>query len=324
MKNAIKKLSLYNIIVTLLVIFILWQVAPILVNLIPFSPEILVKKQEVTSTPTPTVYVTPTLTPTPTVFVPQYAGQKPVMAAFMRRGQIWVKDYVTGEERRVSQTEPVEGPNLSPSGNFVYYYDIVYAVGGYPRYRTYIADVNGNTEYKLSGATNFHGSKFKWSDDGHYLGVVYLDDNPRTKTSGVYLYDTLKQKEILIGKSIPDDDMYDVDDTCTILSDDARNFCIDYISYLIKPRVSLHIDDAYEKYKNLSNGYTLESGLREANGTIMLDFYKGKALHPFGAIGMYVPGYDEGVTDTYSILIDAHTDEVIDRIQNAVQTDYIF
>lgn len=282
------------------------------------------EKQEKHNYIYPSSTPTPTLTPTPTIFVPQYAGQKPIMAAFMRRGQIWVKDYVTSEERKVSQTEPVEGPNLSPSGNFVYYYDIVYASGGYPRYRTYIADIHGNAEYKLSGATNFHGSKFKWSEDGHYLGVVYLDDNPRTKTSKVYLYDTSKQQEILVGTSIPGDDIYDVDDTCTSLSDESKEFCIEYVSFLKKPRTSMYLNNAYEKYKNLSNEYTLGSTIREDNGTIRLDFYKGKALHPYGGIGMYIPGYDEGVTDTYSILIDAHTDEVIDRIQNAVETDYIF
>ncbi len=287
------------------------------------------EKQEQQTYIYPSSTPTPTLTPTPTVFVPQYAGQKPVMAAFMRRGQIWVKDYVTGEERKVSQNEKVNMPSLSPDGNSVYYFEIIEAGGdGAPSYHMYIADTKGTYEHMFKDFSNYYASKPKWSSDGKYMGVVLINANSFNDHE-IWIYDTINRKQILIGKligTIWDGDSYKTKSTCPESDEEITHFCNEYLAYIAKDRKYNPETSIYEKYKNIphDNGY-IQSGInREDNGTVQIDYYTGTPIRQAPVMGGYYPGYDEGITDTYSILIDAHTNEVIDRIQNAVETDYIF
>lgn len=289
----------------------------------------------ISSTPSTRNVVSPTNVPTVTT-APASVNAKPRMVAFMRKGEIWVKDFTTGEERKVSKTPKVSGPMLSPNGQNVYYFEIIYAGGGFPRTKMFVNNIQGSSEKIFTKGANHHSSKLKWSSDGTYLGFVLFGND---FSQEAYIYDTTTQTEILIGRlsqgPLTNDDhlqdQYLVDGNCNNVEATYKSFCEEYVSYLRTPRTN--DDTSYNRKKFSESIYTkpnykLSRSRKLDTGLVVLEYFTGEPQNPESKWGigggLFVPGYDEGVTQTYTIVLDEKIDTVIAEIPLAVETDIIF
>src|SRR5687767_1533239 len=72
----------------------------------------------------------------------------PKFAAFMREGEIWVRDLTTNQEKKVSKTHPVDSPKISYDGKYIGYFGLIHGGGGFPTSEFYVADTEG--EYEVS------------------------------------------------------------------------------------------------------------------------------------------------------------------------------
>lgn len=259
-------------------------------------------------------------------------------AVFMRKGEIWTKDFTTNQEKKISKTAKVGSPKLSPSGKHLYYFQIVHAGGGFPRYSLFISDIQGQREETFSMGANHYASKLKWSNDGNYLGMVlFANDIPGSSQyyEEVFIYDTNTQKEVSLGrltKGTSEGDAYQISASCENLLPRHVTFCKEYVAYIAVPRNNEYKGDykseEYSKSKYTKPNYILTRSEKLDNGLVVLEYYTGEPQNPESKWGIgggvFVPGYDEGVTQTYTILLNEIRGEVIQEIPLAIDTDFLF
>lgn len=260
------------------------------------------------------------------------------LVAFMRQGDIFIKDFSTNQERKVSKTPKVEGPILSPSGKDLYYFQIVHAGGGFPRYSLFVSDTKGQNEKTFVKGANHYASKLKWSSGGDYLGMVLFgNDIPGgvNYSEEAYIYDVSTQKETLISKIKRTDlsnDQYVLEGSCNQLQPQYISFCNEYSSYLNKARSDEYKEgyksDEYKNSKYTKPNYILSKSQKLGNGLVVLEYYTGEPQNPESKWGIgggvFVPGYDEGVTQTYTVLLDESTSKAIIELPLAIDTDFLF
>lgn len=268
----------------------------------------------------------------------QEQPSEPKLVAFMRDGEIWVKDYQTNIENKISSSSKVALPKFSPDARYLTYFEIMHAPGGFPRYSLYVSDKDGQYERTFDMGANHFASKLKWSSEGSLLGLVLFanelpGDNYKEEA---YIYDALARKEILIGR-LADRQMansyeYFVDSSCKELETAYVSFCNEYVSYIGENTESDYTGD-YKRDEFLQSQYTkqdykLSRSEKLDNGLVVLEYYTGKAQNPeasWGILGgVFYPGYDDGVTETYTVLLNESTGEVIDEIYKAVDSDFYF
>jgi len=272
------------------------------------------------------------------VTLPVSVSISPKLVAFMRNGEIWVKNLVTNHEKKISKTAKVANPKFSPTGQYLYYFQIVHAGGGFPRYSLFINDAQGTSEKTFTKGANDSASKLKWSNDGKYLGMVLFgNDIPggANYSEEALIYDTSTQKETLLGKIKRNDlssDQYVVEGTCNQLPSQYTQFCTEYVAYLKVARSTdyknSYKSEEYSKSKYTKPNYILSRSEKLDNGLVVLEYYTGEPQNPESKWGIgggvFVPGYDEGVTQTYSILLDETANKVITELPLASDSDFIF
>lgn len=280
----------------------------------------------------------PTVFPTPTDSYKYSNGkQNPKLAVFMREGVIYAKNFNNNQETKVSRTTRVHSPNLSPNGKYIIYFSIIHATGGFPRGDVFIADIGGSFEKRL-GSTNEFASKASWSNNGNYLGLVlFPDKNP--SSSGFYaealLYDATTQKDIArsrinLGQDLSND-QYDVNFDCAKLETKYVAFCNEFVA-IAKAKQSLpefgYKADQYRNSGYTKAGYKLSKSYKISDDLVILEYYTGEPKNPESQWGIgggvFVPGYDDGVTQTYTVLLNEKTNKVITEILKAVDTKFIF
>ncbi len=258
----------------------------------------------------------------------------PKITTFMRDGDIWIKDSFN-KENKISRAVKVQSPKLSPKGNYVTYHPIVHAAGGFPRGNLYLTDKNGVSETILGEAAALgpETSRITWSDDDKYLGFVLFQN-----TGEVKIYDVSEKKVVLEKNvnSLPDnvrtiDKSYNVSLNCNELDAKYQVFCKKFEAVLNKDLV--RDDTAYKlenfrKSKYTKPNYTLTKSQKLDNGFVTLEYYTGEPQNPESQLGIgggsFVPGYDKGVTETYTILLDEQSDKIILEIPRAVDSDFVF
>lgn len=269
---------------------------------------------------------------------PIISNISPKFASFMKDGEIWVKDFTTNQEKKVSKTAKAEGPVFSPSGRHLYYFQIVHAGGGLPRYSLFVSDKEGLDEKTFTKGANQYASKLKWSNDGKYLGMILFgNDIPggANYSEEAYIYDADTKKETLISAVKGDDlstDQYILKGSCNQLPTQYVTFCNEYASYLKIPRGNDYKGgykgDKYSKSKYTKPNYRLTRSEKLENGLVVLEYYTGEPQNPESKWGVgggtFLPGYDKGVTETYTILLDEQSDKVLIEIPRAVHSDFIF
>jgi hypothetical protein len=266
----------------------------------------------------------------------------PKMVVFMRKGEIWIKDFITNQDKKISKTAKVDSPKFSPTGQHLYYFQIVHAGGGFPRYNLFVNDARGTYEKTFTNGANHYASKLKWSNDGKYLGMVLFgNDIPggANYSEEAYIYDTIAKNEVLMGKlsrgyktyDNEPQDQYIVEGNCSKIESAYKSFCEEYVAYLKTPRSNDkpgYKSEEYSKSKYTKPNYQLTKSEKLVNGLVVLEYYTGEPQNPesnwgIGG-GVFVPGYDEGVTQTYTVLLDETTDKVITELPLAINTDFIF
>lgn len=282
----------------------------------------------------PTITSQPSPQPSPTSIV----SKTPHLAAFMRKGEIWIKNFLSNQEYKVSKTAKVEGPVFSPNGKYLYYFQIVHAGGGFPRYSMFVSDVNGYSEKTLSMGANGHASKLKWSTDSNYLGVVlFANDIPGGSQyyEEAFIYDSTTQKEISLGKLTKgslEGDAYLVNASCDKLEPQYKAFCKEYVSYIAIPKSNDYKggykSEEFSKSKYTKPNYKLSRSEKLENGLMILEYYTGEPQNPESKWGIgggvFVPGYDVGVIETYTILLNEQEGKVVQEIPMAIDSDFIF
>lgn len=282
--------------------------------------------------PSPTTEQAPTSTIINTSFTPK-------LAAFMRQGEIFVKDFTTNKEIKVSKTPKVESPYLSSDGKYLAYFSIVHGGDGFPTTNLYLTDVQTGTE-TLLGQTNEFASRITWSKNGNYVGYILFPDGQASK---VVIYDAVLRKKLTEvevnslrkdGSNIPTlttDKSYNVSLNCNQLQTSYVEFCNEYESVLnsdIKPYSGSYKTDQFNKSQYTKANYQLTRSERLDNGLVVLEYYTGEPQNPESKWGIgggvFVPGYDEGVTQTYTVLIDESSGKVVTEIPLAVNTKFIF
>jgi Tol biopolymer transport system component len=278
-----------------------------------------------------------TVISTPTETTNTQIENNPKLAVFMREGMIYVKNFNNNQERKVSRTIKVESPNLSPNGKYITYFSIVHGFGGFPRGDVYIADVDGRFEYKL-GNTNESGSKTTWSKDGNLLGLIlFANENP--SSSGFYaealLYDAMLQKDIARTRISIDVDnwnyQYDFNFDCANLETEYVAFCNEFAGVArdkkSRPKYGYNADQ-YRNSIYKKEGYKFIKSYKAKEDLVVLEYYTGDPTNPESQWGIgggvFVPGYDEGTTQTYTVLLNEKTNTVILEILNAVDTQFLF
>ena len=109
-----------------------------------------------------------------------------------------------------------------------------------------------------------------------------------------------------------------------------RAFCNEY-------NTVLHNDLTYEKtdYNRIIHqeatyakpNYILTKSQKLPNGLVQLEYYTGEPQNPesqWSSGGSFVPGFDPGVTQTYTLLIDEKSGNIIYEIPQAIDTDVLF
>ncbi len=272
----------------------------------------------------------------PTVSVSsEKKAYSPKLSAFMRNGEIWVKDYSTNSEKKISKSGKVEDPKFSPNGKYVTYSGIGYVTGGFPRYPLYISDVDGKTEKMFTLGFNHFSSRLVWSTDSLQLGMVLFGNGiistDPSNDGKVYIYDVNTAQEILVGNLV---DTFKVEASCEGHKQKYIDFCNYYVAVLgsggaiIEDFPGAYNFEYFEKSSYSKPGYKLFWSEDLLNDLVLLEYYTGEPQNPESKWGigggMFIPGYDLGVKETYSILLNESTGEVIDEIQNAVNTDFFF
>lgn len=270
----------------------------------------------------------------------------PKYATFMRNGQIWFMDFTINRSVKdyavkVSKTTKVELPKLSPNGKYVVYFSIIHATGGFPTSNVYIADTQGTSETNL-GVTDEFASRLNWSNDGNTVGLILFPSGATGKTIAV-LYDVQANKivkELELNtlrddqyghKVLTIDKSYDVNLNCQQLESKYINFCAQFQSILNQNQTPLSASyktEEYAKSQYVKLNYKLIRSDKLSNGLVVLEFYSGEPQNPESKWGegggSFVPGYDEGVTQTYTILLDESTSKVIKEIPLAINSNFIF
>lgn len=263
----------------------------------------------------------------------------PKLAAFMKKGDIWLKDFASNKELKVSKTSIVESPHLSSDGKYVAYFSIIHATGGFPRGNLYLTDAQGSNESSL-GLTNGFASRLTWSKDANYLGYILFPDGQASKA---VLYDAGLNKKITEtevnslrkdSSNIPVltiDKSYNVDLNCNKLDTKYLSFCKEYEQVLnsdAKPYSGGYKTEQYSKSQYTKANYKLTRSEHLDNGLVVLEYYTGEPQNPESKWGegggSFVPGYDEGVTETYTVLMDESTGKIITEIPLAIDTNFIF
>lgn len=263
----------------------------------------------------------------------------PKLTAFMRKGEIWLKDFASNKELKVSKTSIVESPRLSSDGKYVAYFSIIHATGGFPRGNLYLTNAQGSNE-SLLGLTNEFASRVTWSKDANYLGYILFPDGQASKA---VLYDAGLNKKIAEvevsslrndSSNIPvltTDKSYNVNLNCSQLNTNYLSFCKEYEQVLnsdAKPYSGGYKTEQYSKSQYTKTNYKLTRSEHLDNGLVVLEYYTGLPQNPESKWGegggSFVPGYDEGVTETYTILLDETTGKVVTEIPLAIDTNFIF
>lgn len=278
--------------------------------------------------------------PSPTAKTEQrIIDSTPKLAAFMRKGEIWLKDFASNKELKVSKTSIVESPRLSSDGKYVAYFSIIHATGGFPRGNLYLTDAQGSNE-SLLGLTNEFASRITWAKNANYVGYILFPDG---QASRAVLYDTGFNKKIAEvevsslrkdNSNIPVltiDKSYNVDLNCNRLDAKYLSFCKEYEQVLnsdAKPYSGGYKTEQYSKSQYTKTNYKLTRSEHLDNGLVILEYYTGEPQNPESKWGegggSFVPGYDEGVTETYTILLDETTGKVVTEIPLAIDTNFIF
>jgi hypothetical protein len=278
---------------------------------------------------------TPPPTPTETNESRTNLSKTPKLAAFMRDGDIWVKDFSTDKEIKVSKTANVRNPKLSPQGKYVTYHPLIHAAGGFPRGNLYLADTKGIEEIILGeeGALGPDTSRITWSDDEKYLGFILFSGTGKAK-----IYD-IEAKKIVLEKDINiyDNNILTVDKpfkaslNCQGLAVEYQDFCKKFEGVLYKELIHpdlFYKTDEFSNSKFTKTDYKLSTSRRLENGLVVLQYYTGEPENPESEWGIgggsFFPGYDKGVTETYTILLDETQDKIIIEIQLAIDSDFIF
>ena len=269
--------------------------------------------------------------------------RNPKLVAFMREGDLWKKDYPTGEETKLSKASKVSNPRFSPDGKHIVYSEIIYATGGFPTYALYIIDVEGEYEHLFSLSGNDFASKLIWSKDGKLLGITLFAIDLLGSSDyyeKVFIYDVSTRQEIPVGmlnkRETFNSDRYTLSDNtaCTKLKQSYQDFCAEYISYISLERE--WIDTRRYKREEFINseytkpGYKLYRSEKLDNGLVILEYYTGDPQNPESkwqkgsGSGLFYPGYDKGVTETYTLLVNEDIGEIIDEISQAVNSDFYF
>lgn len=252
----------------------------------------------------------------------QTVTQNPKIAAFMRNGEVWVKDFVQNKQFKVSQTSKVHYPILSPKGNKVVYNEILHSTGG-QGIKTYYTNINTLKEHLVTDQTALNKL---WSQNERFLG--YKVYNLNNQTYEVYIYDTNTNSNKLVTTSLNKE--FKNNNCLNILNGiNYITFCQKYINYATNNNKS-NVDDfkSYENSNYTKQNYKLKNGKILNNGLVQLEYYTGEPKNPEAnwgiAGGSFFVGYDKGVTETYTILLNPQNNVVIDNIPNAVETYYIF
>lgn len=269
---------------------------------------------------------------------PVIINKVPQMVAFMRSGEIWIKDLTTNREKKISKTAKVANQIFSPSGKHLYYFEINRDGGGFPRYKLFVSDAQGRNEKTFIKVANHFASKLMWSSDGQYLGMVLFgNDIPGGENyfEEAFIYDTQTQKEISIGKLIKgtsEGDRYLVNTSCDNLQLQYVAFCKEYVAYIAVPRKNEYKggykSEEFKSSKYTKPKYQLARSEKLDNGLVILEYYTGEPQNPESKRGIgggsFVPGYDQGVTETYTILLDEANGKVITEIPLAINTSFVF
>lgn len=122
--------------------------------------------------------------PTPTAY-----EQKLTKEAYTKNGEIWLKDLLVNNERKISKSKEVDYPLVSLSGDYVIYADMEKGSGGLPRGALYLFDLNEDKEEKI-GIVNQTVSQTTWSQANDLLGFVNLPDGlDKYALTEVIIYD---------------------------------------------------------------------------------------------------------------------------------------
>lgn len=273
----------------------------------------------------------------PTIVSPSPIAKSnsPKVTAFMRDGEIWLKDLLTNTESKISKTAVVQSPKFSPMGNYVTYHPIVHAYGGFPRGDLYLTDKNGTTETILGEAAALRAetSRITWSDDDKYIGFVLFQNIGEAK-----IYD-IAEKKIILEKevnSVPNNirtlhKSFNANLECNTLVAKYQAICTKFQAALnqelVRNNIAYKMED-FRKSKHTKTNYNLIKSEKLANGLVVLEYYTGKPENPESEWGIgggsFIPGYDKGVTETYTILLDEQSDEVILENPRAVDSDFVF
>lgn len=253
----------------------------------------------------------------------------PKFVAFMRKGEIWMKDFQTNKEQKVSTTEPVDEPNISFDGKYVSYFSLVHASDGFPVTPLYIADTLNKTEIEI-GKGNA-ASRLHWAKDAAYIGFISFG-NP----AQAVLFDASTKKAIL-KKDIANlkdahfavEKAYNTSLDCLALEIKYQAFCKEYEAVLQKTFTyenQGYKRETYQKSPYTKTDYSLVRSVKLQNGLVVLEYYTGEPQNPESKWGMgsFIPGYDEGVTNTYTILLDEKKNTVITELPLTVHTDFVF
>lgn len=256
--------------------------------------------------------------------------------AFMRKGTIYFRDLTTNKEVKVSNVDKVGSPKLSSTGKYVSYFSIVHAAGGFPRGDVFVAATNGFSEKKL-GSTNEFASKATWSDNGDYYGLILFNEDGTGSgfTAEALLYDVSLQKEISrvkvdLGQDLSID-QYDVNFSCSSLGTKYVTFCEQFVTRAKTKTTSPDFGykaDVYRNSRYTKQGFKLAKSIKSSNNLVILEYYTGEPKNPESQWGIgggvFVPGYDEGVTETYTLLIDEVSGDVKLEIPLAIDSNFVF
>jgi len=269
----------------------------------------------------------------------QQTGTNPKVVAFMRKGDIFLKDFTTNQERKVSKASPVDTPQLSYDGKYISYFYLIHGGDGFPTSNIYIADTQGT--YEANVGTGNLASRLTWAKDGDYVGFAshFTDGKPTTAT----LYDPALKKTILEQEvnamrkdasgipALTTDKSYNVTLPCATLEQKYMSFCKEYEAVLNKDVTyedTSYKRDQYSKSSYTKPNYNLTKARKLPNGLVLLEYYTGEPQNPESKWGIgggsFIPGYDLGVTDTYTVLLNETTGQVIQEIPMAIEADFIF
>lgn len=266
--------------------------------------------------------------------------QDPKYGAFMRKGEIYFKDFTKDQELKISKTPKVMKPNLSSSGKYVYYFSVIHSAGGFPRGNVYVADTKATFE-TLLGLTNPWVGRLNWSKDNDYLGFIIFPDGENAKA---IIYDASSQKRvaettvITLRTDTPGgvptlvtDKSYNMSLGCSKLEIKYQSFCTEYEAILNTEQDIPDQNYKGEQYQNseyTKSQYQLSRSQKLDNSLVILEYYTGEPQNPESKWGIgggsFIPGYDEGVTETYTLLLDESTSEIVTELPLAIDADFLF